>query len=60
MTHAQRQLSLSEADVHHFIRNATYGVNNDNHINWIAATARAIYGDLLSGCRGITCELGAS
>jgi hypothetical protein len=48
IAHAQRQLSLSEVDVHHFIdvrypmaltwrlfilhQDATYGVNNDNHI----------------------------
>ncbi|KAI0289120.1 hypothetical protein BC826DRAFT_1187974 [Russula brevipes] len=32
MTHAQRQLSLSEVDVHHFIDSASYGVSNDNHV----------------------------
>ncbi|KAI0289123.1 hypothetical protein BC826DRAFT_636236 [Russula brevipes] len=30
--HARRQLSLSEADAHHFIDSATYGVSNDNRV----------------------------
>jgi len=32
IAHAQRQLSLSEADVHYFIDSASYGVSNDNHM----------------------------
>ncbi|KAI0288497.1 hypothetical protein BC826DRAFT_1107713 [Russula brevipes] len=32
IAHAQRRLSLSEADVHYFIDNASYGVSNDNHM----------------------------
>ncbi|KAI0288492.1 hypothetical protein BC826DRAFT_1188383 [Russula brevipes] len=32
IAHVQRQLSLSEADIHHFIYDASYGVSNDNHV----------------------------
>jgi len=32
IAHAQRQLSLSELDVLHFIDDASYGMSNDNHM----------------------------
>ncbi|KAI0289122.1 hypothetical protein BC826DRAFT_636167 [Russula brevipes] len=56
IAHVQRQLSLSEDDTHHFIKRATYGVSNDNHVilglppprkGWRVITCRSLETSLL-------------